>query len=425
MPLICILGDAHLLYQADWIEDEDILRDEAEEVLNDFERAMRQVILEHPDVVVFVGDMFDVRTQSRQRVAHREAEKYMPLIRNILKELALKTGCKIFALRGNHDSRPVLKSLENMMAGILTYVNNQTISVDGLSLSFIDTHYVMGNYEIPVEEIPKGDVLFMHESISMGNILGLSKENLESICRMFKFVFNGHMHFYKEKMLGIQNLYIVPAFIPSRRIKNNWVLKYRFKDGEVELETQESPFGYILFDGSSVEFKRYDSLQKIVLVELLGENIDDFVLGIKRIYDLLMEREDKDRLRIWIKTNADKITVDRVIWQEVLRYSEIKTIDIESVRPEVLEFHIPSIEEEFKDVAFTRDELIDKLLRVLGKKEITIVRKLFNEIFTPQLLQSRNPDERTAFKKLLELLAKDRKVSHAFVQRAWNLSKGV
>lgn len=425
MPLICIIGDAHLLYQADWIEDEDILRDEAKEVLNDFERAMRQVILERPDIVVFVGDMFDARTQSRQRVAHREAEKYMPLIRNILKELALKTGCKIFVLRGNHDSRPVLKSLESMMDGILTYVDNQTISVDGFSLSFIDTHYVIGNYEIPVEKIPKGDVLFMHESISMGNILGLSKENLESICRMFKFVFNGHMHFYKEKMLGIQNLYIVPAFIPSRRIKNNWVLKYRFKDGKVELETQESPFGYILFDGSSVEFKRYDSLQKIVLVKLLGENIDDFVLGIKRVYDLLMEREDKDRLRIWIKTNADKITVDRVIWQEVLRYSEIKTIDIESVRPEVSELHIPSIEEEFKDVAFTRDELIDKLLRVLGKKEITIVRKLFNEIFTPQLLQSRNPDERAVFKKLLELLAKDRKVSHAFVQRAWNLSKGV
>jgi len=422
MPRICIAGDAHLLYQVDWIEDERVLRDEAKEVVIEFERAMKQMISCSPDVVVFVGDMLDTRTESGQRVTHREAEKYMPRIRSILKELT-NNGCKIYALRGNHDSEPVLKSLESIMGGTFVYVGNKAISVKNLNFSFLNTHYVVGNYEIPVEEVPKGNILFMHESISKGGILGVSKENLERICKMFSFVFNGHMHYYEENVLGISNLYNVPAFIPSRRIKNSWIVKYRFEGGKIENERQESPFGFVVFDGDKIEYKRYTPLQIIVLVELVGKTVNEFVTGIRSIYGLLMEREDKEKLRVWIKTNADKITVERVIWPEVSRYSEIKTLDIESERPEILRVPVPSIEEEFGEVAFTRDELIDKLFPLLKRNQVRIARKLFDEIFTPQLLQSQNPNEREVFKRLLELLAKERKVSQAFVQRAWELLK--
>jgi hypothetical protein len=364
----------------------------------------------------------DTRTESGQRVTHREAEKYMPRIRSILKELT-NNGCKIYALRGNHDSEPVLKSLESIMGGTFVYVGNKAISVKNLNFSFLNTHYVVGNYEIPVEEVPKGNILFMHESISKGGILGVSKENLERICKMFSFVFNGHMHYYEENVLGISNLYNVPAFIPSRRIKNSWIVKYRFEGGKIENERQESPFGFVVFDGDKIEFKRYTPLQIIVLVELVGKTVNEFVTGIRSIYGLLMEREDKEKLRVWIKTNADKITVERVIWPEVSRYSEIKTLDIESERPEILRVPVPSIEEEFGEVAFTRDELIDKLFPLLKRNQVRIARKLFDEIFTPQLLQSQNPNEREVFKRLLELLAKERKVSQAFVQRAWELLK--
>jgi predicted phosphodiesterase len=423
MLRICILGDAHLLYQAEWVEDEKVLNEEAREVLDNFKMAIKKVISESPDVIVFVGDIFDTRTQSGQRVTHREAEKYMPIVRNILKELT-KSGCKIYALRGNHDSEPVLKSLENALGNAFTYANNQVISFGDLRLSFLNTHYVSGNYEIPVEEIPReGDVLFMHESVSIGTIPGLSKENLEKICKMFKFVFNGHMHFYAENVHGIPNLYNIPAFIPSRRIKNNWMVKYRFENGKIKSEKQESPFGYVMFDGNNVKFRKYNPLQIVVLVELIGKSVDDFLVGIKEIYTLLEERKDKEKLRVWIKTNADKITIERIIWPQVSKYPHIKTLEIESERPEVLRVPVPKIEEEFGEVAFTRDELIDKLLSTLEKNQANIVRKIFNEIFTPQLLQSLNPDERGVFKKLLELLAKGRKVSPSFVQRAWEFSK--
>jgi DNA repair exonuclease SbcCD nuclease subunit len=74
MSKICVLGDAHLLAQAEWIEDERILSEEVAETLQNFLRAIDKVSKESPDAVVFVGDIFDQRTFSRQRVAHREAE---------------------------------------------------------------------------------------------------------------------------------------------------------------------------------------------------------------------------------------------------------------------------------------------------------------------------------------------------------------
>jgi len=43
MAFIALLGDAHLLMQAEWLEDESQLTVEGEEVLENFERAMNQV----------------------------------------------------------------------------------------------------------------------------------------------------------------------------------------------------------------------------------------------------------------------------------------------------------------------------------------------------------------------------------------------
>jgi hypothetical protein len=69
------------------------------------------------------------------------------------------------------------------------------------------------------------------------------------------------------------------------------------------------------------------------------------------------------------------------MWPQVSQYPHIKTLDIESERPEVLRVPVPKIEEEFGEVAFTRDELIDKLLSTLEKNQVDIVRKIFNVYF--------------------------------------------
>jgi len=194
-----MLGDAHLLYQAEWIEDERTLRDEAEEALRNFQRAIDKVSKDSPEAVILAGDMFDTRTQSGQRVAHREAEKYMITIRDTLSKLA-DSGCKIFALRGNHDSEPVLRSLEQSLKGKFVYPGTKVVDVGDLAVGFMDTHYLTGSYDIPLEDVPDtADVLVMHESVPLPNIPSPPKEFFVSACKRFGTVLNGHMHFYLDK----------------------------------------------------------------------------------------------------------------------------------------------------------------------------------------------------------------------------------
>jgi predicted phosphodiesterase len=422
---IIVISDAHLLYQAEWIEDEKTLRDEAREVLDNFDRAAKELAKESPSAIILAGDMFDTKAESGQRVAYREAEKYMLRVRQILSDLAGKTRCKIYALRGNHDSEPVLKSLQSILDGKFVYARNQVVKIGETSLALMDTHYLTGAYEIPLADVPgKTGILFMHESVPLPNISAPSKETFASICENHRLVFNGHLHFYSEKVLGIPNLFLLPAFIPSRDIKNNWMVKYRYENGQIERKTQESPFGYLTIDGSEFQFKRYTPLQVIVRVELIGKNSSDFYQGIRQVYDLLMEREDRQKLRAWITTNADKITVERLFWDRVAAYPEIKTVDILSERGESLRAPIPTLEREFGDVAFTRDELIEKVIQSLDKKQQKIAAELFDRIFSTQILAAKHPDSRQAFRDLLEIMSREEKVSRTFVERAWELSKG-
>jgi len=79
MVKIAIFSDAHLLMQAEWLEDENQLTVEGNEVLDNFERAIGDIKKERPDAILIAGDIFDYRTISRRRVAHREGEKYSPV----------------------------------------------------------------------------------------------------------------------------------------------------------------------------------------------------------------------------------------------------------------------------------------------------------------------------------------------------------
>ena len=298
---IAIASDAHLLYQAEWTEDEKLLRAEEQEVLDNFDRAMGEVAKQSPSAVILAGDMFDTRAESGQRVAHREAEKYMQRVRRTLGELSHKTGCKIYVLRGNHDSEPVLRGLESVMQGKLEYAGNKTIEIGPMNVTLMDTHYLTGYYEISPEDIPKkADVLIMHESVPLPNIQAPPTETFIEICKRFGLVFNGHMHFYKEKVLGIPNFCLLPAFIPSRRIKNNWMVKYRYEGGKVETQTQKSPFGFVTVENSGFEFVRYTPLEIIVRVELVGKNAGDFVSGIQQVYEILMDQKEHEKFRVYL-----------------------------------------------------------------------------------------------------------------------------
>lgn len=422
MVKIAIFSDAHLLMQADWLDDENQLTAEGNEVLDNFERAIEDIKKEKPDGVLIAGDVFDYRTKSRRRVAHREGEKYMIRIRSILEQLADDIGCKIFALKGNHDSEPVLRSTEKVLKGKFVYSGNETVKIGDRKVFLLDSHYVPGIYKIPLKEVPEnGDLLIMHESAPIRGIPAPSEEEFRAICKRFKLVFDGHMHFFQPKAMGIPNLYMIPAFIPSREIKSNWMLRYKYPE-RMEPEVRKTPFGFILVDDDVADFKPYSPLQKIVRVEVKGEKAEDFLDGIREIYDILQQREDKNCLRVWVETNADPVTIDRIFWPTIREYKEIWTLDILRLKlePRVT----PPTVIEFEAKAFTREELVERVLKSVSGSRREIVRRIFDEIFTVDYLRARRPDEPAGFKKLLEIISRNYKVSDAFLTRAWEIAKG-
>jgi predicted phosphodiesterase len=420
MQSIAVIGDAHLLMQAEWLEDESKIAEEGEEVLENFQQVLNQLKKDSPDVVILAGDMFDYRTKSGQRVSHREGEKYMLKIRDAISNLILDLGCKMYALKGNHDSEPVLKSLEKTINGFF-YFGNKFVNIDGIKVSLLNSNYVQGPYEIPLEKIPSnGDLLIMHESVPISGLQGPSIETFRELTRRFKLVLNAHMHMFSQKTLGLQNFFTLPALIPSREIKGNWMLKYFYP--EEKQESRETPFGYVLVKDEDVSFVPYKPIQTVVRVEIRGKNAEDFLLGVRTIYDLLDKRNDRNKLRVWIETDADPITIDNVIKPEIASFKEIRTMDIirlKEARPQTAEI-ISSVE--FGDKAFTLDELTDRVLAELKGVHEQIARQVFNEIFTKDNLIGKI-DESLLFKHLLELLAPRYKVSEAFVSRAWELAK--
>jgi len=339
-----------------------------------------------------------------------------------LERLAGETDCKIFALKGNHDSESVLRSTEKVLEGKFVYSGNKTVKIGDLNVFLMNSHYVQGIYEIPLTKVPEnGDILIMHESVPVRGVPAPSEENFRAICKRFKLVFNGHMHFFQLNTLSISNLYMIPAFIPSREIKGNWMLKYEYPEG-VEPEVRETPFGFVVIDDYSAEFKPYTPLQKIVRVEIKGEKAEDFLNGIKEIYEILQQREDRECLRVWVETNADPVTIERIFWPTIREYKEILTMDVLRAKPEP-RITTPTVIE-FEAKAFTREELIERVLKSVSSKQREIVRRIFDEIFTVDYLRTKKPDEPAGFKKLLEIISSNYKVSDAFLTRAWEIVKG-
>jgi len=420
---LAILSDAHLLIQAEWVEDEERRTKEGDEVLENFAKVANQITTHKVDAILLAGDMFDDKTKSGQRVAHREGEKYMAEIREVTSFLARNTKYGIYALKGNHDSHSVLKSTERALKGDFHYVRNDYVDIEGLKIFLMTSNYEPGYYEL--SELPSGgDILLMHESVPL-NIPGLSLATLRQLCSRFRLVLNGHMHVFATKVLENPNLYLLPALLPSREIKGNWMLKYRWPE-QIEPTVKPSPFGYVLVDDGKVTFQPYEPLQKVVRVEISGKTPQDFLTGLKEIYDLLETRDDRSNLRVWVVVDTDLVTIEKVLWPEVRRYKEITTVDILRMpkSPEAKE-DVVQPEVEYGDKAFTLEELVEKTLASLGGKQREIAKQIFERIFTKDYLSSRTPDMRSGFKSLLELLSTQYQVSDTFPIRAWRLAKKV
>ena len=402
MSRIAILSDAHLLIQAERFRDENYRSPRGEISLKNFNKVVSQVVAEEPEAVILAGDMFDEREKGGEWVVDVEAAKYWPEIRKGLKQLMECTKYGIYALRGNHDTAPVLKELQDYLGNGFHFVRNEEEKIGNRRMYFMETRYRQGNYTIKREELPeKGEILIMHETIPW-DMPGLEQEVFQALGERFTLLLNGHMHHYSHGSLNIPNLYSLPALIPSRELKNNFTIEYQWPGDLENPKIKDSPFGYLILDGDEISFKRYNPIQSIVNIRIEGDNPGDIVKGINEVYSHLMQREDRDNLWVWI--SASGITFEHTVRQETNRYPEINTMDIKVKNQKS---KIKNIELKGLDKVISLSELEARVLTSLLWPDRDLAQKLFDEIFNSDNL-SRNADsnlERILFQKLLELSA--------------------
>jgi hypothetical protein len=400
MSRIAILSDAHLLIQAERFREEDHRSPRGETALQNFSNVVSQVIGEEPEAVILAGDMFDEREKSGEWIADSEAAKYWPDIRRELGRLAKCARYGVYALRGNHDSAPVLKELQDSLGEGFHFVRDKEEEIGERRVYFMETRYRQGSYKIPEEALPRGgEILIMHETLPWG-MPGLEEEVFRELGRRFSLVFNGHMHHYARAPLDVPNLYSLPALIPSRELKGNFTVEYRWPGDLEKPRVKESPFGYLLLEGDEISFKRYSPVQSIVNILVEGGTPGEVVTGINEVYSRLMEREDRDNLWVWI--SARGVTFEDTLKKEVNKYSEINTMDIDI---KAKKGGKKPVEPKGLDKMITLSELEARVLTALPEKEKELAQKLFGELFTGDNL-SRNMDSGMKvllFRRLLEL----------------------
>ncbi len=402
MSRIAILSDAHLLIQAERFRDENYRSPRGEISLQNFNQVISQVIAQEPEAVILAGDMFDEREKGGEWIADSEAAKYWPEIRNELKRLMECTRYGIYALRGNHDSAPMLKELQDYLGDGFHFARDEEKEIGDQHVYFLESRYRQGNYRILDEELPRaGEVLIMHETVPWG-MPGLEPELFQELSQRFSLVFNGHMHHYAHAPLDIPNLYSLPALIPSRELKNAFTVKYQWPGDLDNPEVKDSPFGYLMLDGDEISLQRYAPIQSIVKVEVKGDTPAEVITGINEVYSALMKREDKDKLWVWV--SAQGVTFADTLAKETNKYPEANTMEIAiKTKKEPRK----AVELKGLDKVITLSELEAKVLTSLPWPDRDLAQKLFDEIFTKDNLSKRADSNlgRFLFQRLLELAA--------------------
>lgn len=402
MSRIAIVSDAHLLIQAERFRDENYRSPRGEISLKNFNQVISQVVAEEPKAVILAGDMFDEREKGGEWIADSEAAKYWPEIRSELKRLMECTKYGIYALRGNHDSAPMLKELQDYLGDGFHFVRDEEKEIGDHHVYFLESRYRQGNYRIPEEELPeKGEILIMHETVPWG-MPGLEPELFQDLSQRFSLVFNGHMHHYAHGPLDIPNLYSLPALIPSRELKNAFTVKYQWPGDLDNPEVKDSPFGYVILDDNEISFQRYPPIQSIVKVEVKGDTPAEVITGINEVYSALMKREDKDKLWVWV--SAQGVTFADILVKETNKYPEANTMEIAiKTKKEPRK----AVELKGLDKVITLSELEAKVLTSLPWPDRDLAQKLFDEIFTRDNLSKRADSNlgRFLFQRLLELAA--------------------
>ncbi len=430
MCKVVLVSDAHLLIQAEWVDEEDKLSSFGEKVLEEFKMVTELIIRQNPDIIIMAGDMFDYKMKSGHKIAFREGEKYMLRIEEVIGKMLDETGSEIYAIKGNHDSAPTLRRLQLKFRGKFHYIKNEARELLGYKFYFMDTHYKPYSYSIN-QDIEVCDYLVIHEQIPIDNMPGVSRDFLEYATKRCKLIFNGHMHRFERGVLGFNNIILLPALIPSQETKNAWTIKYELDPSNETFNEnkRDSPFGFVVFnpDSNKCEYIRYTPDLRYVLINLIGG--DQFKYGeyLNGLFNQLREYyRDYDRLLVWIETDADRIICQRKIKEVINQYPEIRVLEVKRVVR-----RIPSLVEKDKitDKAsgkvYTWLDLINRLKeeKSFSPRQIEIIEWMFDNILSRDRLRLKSPHLLNEFVELISKVAEEYDISNEFTHYIKELSK--
>ena len=403
--------------------------------LTDFEKILKEIGKNEPDVLLVAGDFFDTRKTLRTYVRHYEGEGYTIGIRKLLEDF----NGPVYAIRGNHEKEEILIGLDQTVENF-HYVGDKWIEIADCAFFFMNTRYETGWYSTDAlkqiskklsseskEYISKKTLLICHETLAQVRD-AVPKEIVTSLKESFHWILNGHMHFFDEKVYGLSNVVSLPSLLPSRlAIGKYWNEQYDWpsQSEKATFVKRESPFCYVTLDtdDDKLELHRFNPSRKIVEIRLdvTDLNLQTTRERLRSLLQIIDSRSDKKSL-IVLPEVYGQITFSTYFLKDVQReYPDlwVDAIRSDNTQPKSITFAGKTVAPPILTVERLTEEiesLSSSISQKIGAKVPTeidekTVRVLIQTFLKPEFVQ--NPPDRLGlrlnalFDETLSILAKN------------------
>ena len=327
---ILVIGDTHFRDFLSYSSNIKDGRDSEKKEILDF-------ILESSkdcDHVIFLGDFFNSRNNSSE--VNRQAVEFLEKFKN--KE--------IYVINGNHckkgDGKTAIDFLQEIKhSNWHIFTKPQDVKVDDLKISFLPymlkselgTENDEQSTDKIVKDLPGGDILFAHYSISDTTFNGLSTNALKEVVlpkaeleKKYKLIVAGHIHEPQQ-----YDKVVLAGSLFSNTI--NEIEKFIWKvDENFIVEKIKVPCREI----HGIENPTMEQLQKIPKSSIIKATVSDKKISIEELKNelskfdasILIENYHNTRKKVHIE---DSTAFDFSIENLLKMYSESKNIDLKQL----------------------------------------------------------------------------------------------
>ncbi len=306
MTTIAIVSDAHVVHKYH----------DAYDKSKEFDRFVKKVLEQEPEVIIALGDMVDEKfTDQGRPISYPEGAKaQFPFV-----ETVNKSNIPWYVLLGNHDDRDIFKTIEQSCGKLKVYATDPSkigtpgaadcerpLVFDGVAFWFVPES-TMWSEKRKMEVLheffatkarylkAKKHVLLLHSDVVRRGEKGLSKQNVDTISKQFDLTLCGHEHEY-AKVLNKPNVLCVPASFPTGVKKNsNPARKYKHsRSGLAVQQDWEEPFGFVMLDTVTLKSNFIEFNPSACTVEVEYDITDKETNQVKEDWKVILDSVKRD-----------------------------------------------------------------------------------------------------------------------------------